>query len=456
VVDSHRCNIRLGGRLQLTDFEPGVSLALDSLLADRLSIIAGAGLSMAPPSNLPSAYALAQNAKAKYAAQYGVSRSPLPDNIEDQAEYFFQRDELSPVFLSTLVDRNAFAGRPNDGHYAIADLMLSRALQTALTTNIDTLVEAAGLYLFGQIEVGIDGLAVAAVPPTVIPMLKIHGCRTIDPANTVWAPGQLAREPVRSRIESSAPWLAQRLLNRDLLIVGYWTDWDYLNSVLATALNAVNPSKVIVVDPADSATFPAKAPALHALGLRAGAGFLHVRASGADFLAALRREFSRSFVRQVLHGGSAEFQHCKGNAPDPAWLEAPIADNEQLWLLRRDLLGCEPGAPAEAPRPPNEPLLGLTLIELQAAGATPDGANWKLKGKTVRVLRAPNRTLHRVQATYEKDVAPVIAADIVVAVGAESLGLPAHFARGTAGASIARGSGSRWITRGDAVREFEL
>ncbi|MER8573485.1 hypothetical protein [Mesorhizobium sp. M1374] len=440
----------------LTDFDEGVSLALDSLLAERLAIFAGAGLSMAAPSNLPSAWTLAQKAKAKYTAQYGGARPPLSNNIEEQAEYFFQRGELPTVFLGTLIDRNAFAGRPNEGHYAIADLMLARALQTVVTTNVDTLVESAGVFLFGQVEVGIDGHAVAALPPAVTPMLKLHGCRTIDLANTVWAPGQLAHNPVQSRISSSAPWLTQRLLNRDLVIVGYWTDWDYLNAVLASTLDAVNLSRVIVVDTADSASFQAKAPALHALGMRASGGFLHVKESGARFLAALRREYSKSFIRQVLHGGAADFQHCKGTDADPAWLEAPDVDNDQLWLMRRDLLGCEPNAPADAPRPPNEPLVGLTMIELQAAGAVAEGTNWKLGGKTIRVLRTPNQMLDRVEATFEKDVAPVVAPDIVVAVGAESRALPASFARGSATASIARGSGSMWMTHADAVKELGL
>jgi Sir2 family len=440
----------------LTDFDKSVGLALDSLLAERLAIFAGAGLSMAPPSNLPSAWTLAQKAKQKYAAQYGGARPPLSDNIEEQAEYFFQRGELPTVYLATLIDRNAFAGRPNEGHYAIADLMLSRALQTVVTTNVDTLVESAGVYLFGQVEVGIDGHAVAALPPTAIPMLKLHGCRTIDLANTIWAAGQLARPPVQSRIACSTPWLAHRLLNRDLVIVGYWTDWDYLNAVLATSLNAVNPSRVIVVDPADSDSFPEKAPALYALGMRANGGFLHVRESGARFLASLRREFSKSFIRQVLHGGAADFHHYKGMPPDPGWLEAPDLENDQLWLMRRDLLGCEPNAPADAPRPPNGPLVGLTVIELRAAGAVAEGANWRLGEKTIRVLRTPNQVLDRVEATFAKDVAPVVAPDIVVAVGAESRALPISFARGGVTASIARGSGSKWMTHSDAVKELGL
>jgi hypothetical protein len=163
-----------------TSTEDGIDLAFTSLLAQRLAIIAGAGLSMAPPSKLPSAWTLAARAKATYGLQWGTARPPLSDNIEAQAEFFFAQNELQTVYLATLIDRHAFAGRPNPGHFAIADLMLSQAIQTVVTTNVDPLIETAGNDLFGQIEAGIDGATVAALPPHVTPMLKIHGCRLVD------------------------------------------------------------------------------------------------------------------------------------------------------------------------------------------------------------------------------------------------------------------------------------
>ena len=71
-------------------------------------------------------------------------------------------------------------------------MLFAQAIQTVVTTNVDTLVETAGNELFGQIEAGIDGVAVAALPPDTAPLLKIHGCRHVDWPNTVWAPSQLA------------------------------------------------------------------------------------------------------------------------------------------------------------------------------------------------------------------------------------------------------------------------
>ena len=135
---------------------------------------------MASPSCLPSAAALAWRAKQKYDATYGGDRDPLPATIDAQAEFFFQRGELSTVYLHTYIDHDAFAAAPNSGHFAVADLLLIGAITTAASTNVDTLIENAGNMLFGQIGMGVSRTAKA-------PLLKIHGCWT-DPTGTVWAP----------------------------------------------------------------------------------------------------------------------------------------------------------------------------------------------------------------------------------------------------------------------------
>lgn len=435
-------------------FDDGVQLALRALVFDRLALLAGAGLSMAPPSQLPSALVLAQRAKKTYEAIFGPPS--LSDDIEEQAEFFYRRHELASVYLARLIDRNAFAGRPNSGHYAVADLLLSHAVQTAVTTNIDTLIETAGQDLFGHVEAGIDRGTVAALPPHQSPLLKIHGCRGIDLSTTVWAPSQLKDEPVKTRVEQAADWLKNRLLNRDLLIVGFWTDWDYLNDVLSKTLGAVAPARVIVVDPQDSSVLAGKAPALHALGLSARSEFRHVQASGADFLAGLRLAFSQSYIRRVLASGRDEFEDRKGVPPDPDWLDPPLLSNDELWSVRRDLQGCGPQEPASERDPSNEPLLGLTLILLRAAGATADGSYWQLRGEKIRVLRTPNRVLHKVEGEYRREIAPIVAPDVVVAVGSEDRGIPATIVRPSGSGSIARGGGSRWMTRAQAEADLRL
>jgi hypothetical protein len=208
--------------------DAGVAMALDALHNQRLAMLCGAGLSMAAPSCVPGAAQLAGEAKKNYDALYGATRDPLPTEIEEQAEFFFERGELGTVYLRTLIDKDAFAGPPNTGHEAVADLLLVRGIETAISTNVDTMIETAGQMLFGQIGVGIDRDMVARLLPGVSPLLKLHGCWMIDPPNTIWAPTQLAADPVMSRVRDSAEWLKVRLFDRDLVIVGYFTDWDYL------------------------------------------------------------------------------------------------------------------------------------------------------------------------------------------------------------------------------------
>jgi len=427
------------------DMNVAVGTALQNLLNGRLALLAGAGLSMAAPSQLPSAWTLAERAKAKYDARYAGLLPPLPEQIEDQAEFFFNTGHLGSVYLTEYIDHNAFAGAPNPGHFAVADLLLAGAFRMAITTNVDQLIEAAGLNLHGQVFMGIDGHGLATAQAGTAPLLKVHGCWVTDRFNTVWAPGQINASPVRERIERSAIWLQANLLNKDLIVVGYSTDWDYLNAVLEQTLGVVAPSSVLIIDPSSTADFTAKAPVLAALADRSANAF-HLQASGADFLECLRRAYSESFLRVALAQGATDFELISGSPPDPGHLAAPATDLDSLWRMRRDLLGCRPGDPAGDRDPPNEPAVGLTLLELQAAGAVADGSYWRVNGRTVRVLRTPNAFLHRVEADFARETAPSAAADIVVAVGANEVHLHPSIARSSTG-TIARGGGSRWVIR---------
>ena len=442
--------------MEEVSFDEGISRGMTSLLTDRLVLLAGAGLSMAAPSSLPSAAAIAQSAKQKYDAMFCPDQPPLPSDIDAQAQYFFERGELATVYFRTLIDKDAFAAPPNSGHYGIADLLLVRAIQTAITTNVDTMVENAAQMLFGQVAAAIDGLSAAAFRPDESPLLKLHGCRNVDPKNMVWALGQLAVPPASERIESSTNWLHGRLIDRDLLIVGYSTDWDYLNEILAGTLGTANPASVLVVDPATGQDFAQKAPALFALGQKAGVNFRQVRASGADYLDGLRRSFSKSYLRRVLSGGQELYQDKYGVAPDPAWVEPPDLANDALWGLRRDLEGCLPNKPASERYPNAGHLLGLTVIQLRARGAVAEGHHWLLDGRRIRVLEAGNKALHSVAAAYSRETAPAIVPDMVIAVGAEDDGLPSNIVRSGTTATIARGSLGHWLTRQDAIQEFGL
>ncbi len=69
----------------------GLNSAFDALIGNRLSVLIGAGLSKAPPSNLPPAASLAASAKQRHESIYGLTEPPFPNTVEAQAEYFLKK-----------------------------------------------------------------------------------------------------------------------------------------------------------------------------------------------------------------------------------------------------------------------------------------------------------------------------------------------------------------------------
>src|SRR5690606_23059958 len=105
-----------------------------------------------------------------------------------------------------------------------------------------------------------------------------------------------------------------------------------------------------------------------------------------------------TFIRQLISCGRDEFQDRTGAAAPEDITEPPEIDNEALWLMRRDLEGRAPNQPAAMLTPPMECTLGLTLLQLRSSGAAADGHYWLLNNKRIRVLRASNELMHRVEA----------------------------------------------------------
>jgi hypothetical protein len=432
----------------------GIQVAIDALENGRLALICGAGLSMDPPSSILSAQALADRAKEKYDATHGAERPPLAVSIEEQAAFFYAEGHLADYYLRTLIGRHAFSAEPNAGHYAVADLLLTRCADIALSTNVDRLIETAGVRLGGHVENVIERDRAAAAPPDTSVLFKLHGCWDLEPDNTVWCSEQLADAPLNSRIPEAAEWLTNRLLDRDLLVVGYFTHWEHLSGVLAQALQAVHPARLVIIDPANAAWLQEKAPQFYAIGAHAQR-FCHVQETGGKFLDDLRKAFSRGYIRKVLYGGRQAYHDLVGAPPEDVWLEPENAENKDLWRVRRDLEGCMPNDPAITRAPANEPLVGLTLLQLRAAGASWKRYVLELGDAAIRVFRGFGQPLHILEAKFARATAPVLP-EIIIAVGAVDLPLRPNVARGTKEASITRGTGRRWLTRERAVAELNL
>lgn len=95
------------------------------------------------------------------------------------------------------------------------------------------------------------------------------------------------------------------LPGKDLLVIGFWTDWGYLSDVFANALNVAAFASVTVVDPAASAALQAKAPNLWTKLSAGTTNFRHIQASGADALDELRTAFSKVWLKRFYAMGQA-------------------------------------------------------------------------------------------------------------------------------------------------------
>lgn len=398
--------------------------------AGRLLVVCGAGLSMAPPSNLPSARAVAEKCFDKYRLEVDPCCDiGLRNNLEALAEHFAATNTLQSVFIDYLVPWDSFVRPPNIGHAAIADFLITRAAAGGISSNYDILIERRAWDYGAVFRGALDGDEATVDAVRRSPLLKFHGCAHRDPASTVWAPSQLKDPVISARIERSKMWMSANMRQKDLLVVGFWSDWEYLNAVIGSALVDVQPLSVTLVDLSPTGFLEEKAPQLWQLAHAENVDFEHIRESGADVLDQLRRAFSTNYLRQVLASGKDVFEASTGVQCEPGWLEVHDFDSETLYGLRRDAEGVPAGQPATRIRPGNVEALGSFHLLLRKAGATqlPDG--YYLNGRRIRVINGAEAVLDSLKSKFIEPPS-VVASDMVVAVGAIDLGLPSNLVRG--------------------------
>ena len=426
---------------------------LASIEVNRLVILSGAGLSMSPPSLVPSANALANQVSDEYQRVTGSGNlTPVRNDIEAIARYFLARMEIVPVLIRRLISWTPFRGRFNDGHAAIADFLGARIAECAVTTNIDELTEIAARELGeSDFRSALNGQEASQGGQAHAPYLKVHGCVKRDMDNTLWCHEQLGGGTIATRVADSRAWLMGNLRQRDLVVVGFWSDWSYLNEVLENCLSPEAPNAVILVDPASAATLSQKAPLLWAWAHRGW--FQHVQEDGKGFLAELRRRFSLNFFRRLIEQAAGTYQGLRGTLyTGPVNFHAS-AVTDDLFAIRRDVEGVPAGAMPRAKRPdPTMNLVAATWMLLIEDGAALTGACFQLAAQRIRVVRGAGDVLSLVKKKFEREEGTPEPIDIVIAAGAEEDGnAPSDLVRDAEPATIARPRvAGRWMTLREA------
>ncbi|MEA3015179.1 MAG: hypothetical protein QOD42_3724 [Sphingomonadales bacterium] len=425
---------------------------LGAIETDSLVFLCGAGLSIPSPSYLPSAVRVAQICYDKWQSTEALNAA-LRNDVDQLAGHFYGRGDFD-VFLH-LVPWNELAGSPNRGHAAVGDLLVSRAAHAAMSANFDTMVERWAAELKVAMRGALTGQEAVEFAATSSPLIKFHGCMQREPAATLWTQGQLAEPDVQARIQSLTQWMTLHLPNKHLVVVGFWTDWGYLNDVIAAAFTINTAHSVTVIDPAPTADLQTKAPNLWAKLTGLSQTFEHVQASAADVLDELRAAFSRSWARKfyVLAAPMANAAGFQVNA------SADTLSGMDLYNLRRDVEGLPYTRAATLKQPPaGAAEAALMYSELVNAGAALRGAWLSHGGRTIRIVNGAGQGLADVRERY-LEPATIDQSDIVVCAGAVDLGVPAALIASGHGASIMRpapGGGALWLTRQQAHAELGL
>lgn len=430
---------------------------LASIEADRLVIMVGAGLSMAAPSSVPSATNLAAYTSVKYTQ---ITSSNVPSGADSNlgifADFLFASGVLRTLFIDRLVEWEPFFRNPNDGHSALADFLWCRAATFIITTNVDYLVERASEELGSSLRTSLDGVEANRIW-THAAFLKVHGCGVRDPENTVWSVHQLELTPADTlvhRIESSVTWLRANLVGKDLVFIGFWSDWAYLNKTLAAAINGVHSGTVVVVDLSEEAVLRGKAPELWAWATTQER-FGVMQASGSEFLDELRGLFCRAFMNRVLASSHASYTALSGVEPTIKELPAAISTQE-LFSLRRDTCGKPFGKIAVEKRPTDGmKLAGAAHLLLLNNGATLEGGRYKIGGDRVRVVNGSGFLLSQVQATFSQEpLSPDPETYVVCGGGEDDGGVPPSIVGRLRKPTIMRpGSLATWVT---TVQAFQI
>lgn len=433
------------------------SSLLASIYANRLVVLCGAGLSMAKPSNLPSARDVAEVCFDRYRQNVDPEAdAAMRGDLEALADDLHSRRMLRTVLIERLVPWERFLRPPNGGHGAVADFLIVGAAEAVLTSNYDSLIEDCGRSYGFDFRAALDGDQATIISSKQKPLLKFHGCAQMERASTIWTAAQLNDRDVCDRLKNIETWMASNLRQKDLLIVGFWTDWQYLNGVLESAVKNVSPLSVTVIDPSEPSQLKEKAPGLWKIAHGSGVSFNHLQMSGLDALEDLRKAFSKMYLSKAIAAGKAAMEQELGIEADPSWLEVDDLDNDMLHQWRRDVEGKPNNLAPTKLEPENTDLFGLFHLILRRAGGRRSATGYILGGRTIRVVNGAGSVLSIMRAKFVEAPATV-QEDMVVAVGAMDVGLPSNIVREGRPGDVVRGqSFVPWLDFEQAREELRI
>jgi hypothetical protein len=420
-------------------------------------MLCGAGLSMPLPSNLMSAVVVA---RACYNKWVPIEELPahMREDIDALAGYFHSAGTFKSVFIRKLVPWNDLVGEPNKGHAAVADFLVCRAAHAALSANFDPLIEQWAERRKIALLGALTGAEAVEFTNNTSPLLKFHGCLHRGRADTLWTQAQLGDADVQDRVATCSQWMNLHLPGKNLLIVGFWTDWGYLNGVLADAFTIGDAASVTVVDLETEVQLQAKAPDLWQRLTNAGGPFTVVQASGDKALEELRMEFSKVWAKKFFHLAAPSIE-ASGGVYDATAVDPTNWTCDELYDLRRDAEGVPYDHAAERKEPPPEGAAAAYIhVLLAKAGATREGAIYVHGGQKVRVVQGAGQALESVRQKYNEP--PALASpEIVVCAGAHAAGTPGAVIASGKGASIvrpARGGAAEWLTMDEARARLHI
>jgi len=380
-------------------------------------------------------------------------------DIDALAGHFHAAGNFQSYFINQLVPWGELAGKPNEGHAAVADFLLTGASPASLTANFDRLVEQWSERHKMDLRGALDGTEATQFSSVASPLLKFHGCMDRGRPDTLWTHGQLVEPRVQQRIESCRAWMTMNFPGKDLLIVGFWTDWGYLNEVLENLLETQAPASVTVIDPQETDRLEEKAPGLWAI-LSGIPRFAHVRMSGDEALSELRSAFSGMWVRKQNRRGAEIFaDENDGEAVDDAHLPCPDVGCLDLYDIRRDAEGVAYDRAARLATPDlSAGRVAYVRLRLKQAGAVEEGPYLSLNGRLIRVVNCSNMSISRLRERYNE--APSgRGADLVICAGATGRGTTENIVRGGGSSSLVGatlGGEVTWATEADGLAELGL